>query len=81
MVKKVEVNGNERISLETILIFGDIKLGDNYESQDIKSVIKKLYETNFFSNISVELNNNLLTINLVENPIINSIIFNGEQAR
>tara|TARA_Y100000590_G_scaffold434703_1_gene553310 strand:+ start:7072 stop:9318 length:2247 start_codon:yes stop_codon:yes gene_type:complete len=81
VVKKVEVNGNERISLETILIFGDIKLGDNYESQDIKSVIKKLYETNFFSNISVELNNNLLTINLVENPIINSIIFNGEQAR
>ena len=46
IVNKVEVKGNERITLETIVIFGDITIGKNYESSDITLLIKKLYETN-----------------------------------
>jgi len=79
-VDKVNVNGNERISLETIVIFGDIAIGQNYESEDINLLIKKLYETSFFSNISVELQNGLLSIVVEENPIINKITFKGERA-
>jgi len=81
VVNKVEVKGNERISLETIVIFADIKQGQDYQSQDISEIIKKLYETNFFSNISVSLTNGKLTITVVENPIINSILFEGEKAK
>ena len=62
IVNKVEVKGNDRITLETIVIFGDIIIGKNYESSDISLLIKKLYETNFFSNISVELQNCQLNI-------------------
>ena len=53
VVKKIDVKGNERISAETIAIFGDISVGKNYEISDINSLIKKLYDTTFFSNISV----------------------------
>ena len=80
IVNKVEAKGNERISLETIVIFGDIVIGKNYESSDINALIKKLYETNFFSNISVELQNGKLSINVKENPIINKIVFKNEKA-
>ena len=80
IVSKISAEGNERISLETIVIFGDIKIGDNYESSDINLLIKKLYETNFFSNISVELKNGELKVSVEENPIINSVIFEGEKA-
>ena len=80
VVTKVDVKGNVRISLETIAIFGDIRLGDNYESEDINLLIKKLYETNFFSNISAELENGKLSITVEENPIINTITFEGEKA-
>lgn len=55
VVKKVEAKGNERIALETIVVFGDIVIGKNYEEIDLSLLIKKLYETSFFSNISVEL--------------------------
>ena len=48
VVDKIEVQGNERISLETIVVFGDIALGKNYEEPDINLLIKKLYETTFF---------------------------------
>ena len=81
VVKKVEIKGNERVSSETILVFGDVILGKNYETYDINSLIKKLHETNFFSNISVKLENNKLSIVVKENPIINSIVFKGEKAK
>ena len=66
-INKVEVNGNQRITLETIVIFGDITIGKNYNESDISLLIKKLYETNFFSNLSVELINNQLIINVEGN--------------
>ena len=81
IVNKVQIEGNERITKETIVIFGDIKIGFDYDTSDISLLIKKLYETKFFSNVSVELANNNLKIIVEENPIINSIIFDGEQTK
>ena len=80
IVNKVEVEGNERITLETIVIFGDITIGKNYEPLDITATIKKLYETNFFSNISIELQDGQLNIIVAENPIINLLVLKGEKA-
>ena len=77
VVNKVQIEGNKRVSKETIVIFVDIKIGFNYESSDINLLIKKLYETKFFSNVSIELSNNNLKITVKENPIINSITFDG----
>ena len=80
IINKIKIKGNQRISVETIAIFGDIILGKNYESQDISLIIKKLYETTFFSNISATLDNGQLYLVVEENPIINSVIFKGEKA-
>jgi len=81
VVEQVEIIGNERISNETIIIFGDVAVGKNYEVSDVNSIIKKLYETTFFSYISAEVKNKKLTITVKENPIINSITFDGEKAK
>ena len=35
IINKVEVEGNKRITKESIIIFGDIIIGDNYESDDV----------------------------------------------
>ena len=80
IVKTVDIRGNDRISSETIIIFGDVSIGSDYKESDISVLIKKLYDTSFFSNISVELSNNKLTIVVEENPIVESIIFKGVQA-
>ena len=55
IVKKIDIKGNDRVSSETIVIFGDIFLGEDYTYSDINILIKKLYDTSFFSNISVTL--------------------------
>ena len=53
LVNKVDVQGNDRISKETVMIFGDVVIGKNYDESDISLLIKKLYETTYFSNISI----------------------------
>ena len=69
VVNKVEVKGNVRISQETIMVFGDVSTGKNYQASDVNLLIKKLYESNFFSNITVELKDNTLIIFVEENPL------------
>tara|TARA_B100001123_G_scaffold387096_1_gene462089 strand:- start:2727 stop:4970 length:2244 start_codon:yes stop_codon:yes gene_type:complete len=81
VVKTIEIKGNERISSETIIVFGDILIGKDYKSSDVNQLIKKLFDTSFFSDISINLANNKLSITVKENPIINSIVFKGEKAK
>jgi len=81
ILKKVEITGNKRISDETIKVYGDIQLNKNYEDEDINQVIKKLYGTNFFSNISTGFSGGVLTVNVKENPIIFTIEVQGEEAK
>jgi len=78
-VDKVIIQGNKSISIETIKVFGDIQKG-NYSERDINLLIKKLYETEFFSSVSAEIKNKSLYINVKEFPLINQIIFKGEKA-
>ena len=47
----------------------------------IALIIKKLYETTFFTNISVEIKNGVMNISVKENPIIHTIILKGEKAK
>ncbi len=79
-VKKIIISGNERVSSDTIKLFGDIKINNDYDSTGINEILKKLYETNFFNDVKVSLKNNVLNISVSENPIISEIILNGIKA-
>ena len=81
ILKKIEIEGNSRISQETIKVYGEIELDKDYSNDDINSIIKKLYDTKFFSKISTNFSNNTLKIIVEENPIINTIIIDGEKAK
>ena len=80
ILKSIQINGNDRISNKTIEMFGNIEVGDNVNSVDLNDILKKIYETNFFENVSVNLDKNILTINVIEYPIIQNINYNGVKA-
>ena len=48
VINKFEVNGNKRISKETIKVYGEIILNKDYTSNEIDGVLKNLYSTDFF---------------------------------
>ncbi len=73
IINNIDVTGNKRISKETILVLGDIKLNKDFTETELNNTLKKLYDTNFFSNVSLSIDNGLLKINIIENPIIENI--------
>jgi len=81
IVTKFKVVGNFRVTPETIAVFGDIKINEDYNAQKINELIKKLYDTDFFSYLEINLNNGVLEISVKENPIIQNLIFNGIKAK
>jgi len=81
MLKKLEIIGNSRISNETIKVYGEIEINKDYSDDDLNTVIKRLYDTRFFSDISTSFSNGVLRINVKENSIIDSIIIEGEKAK
>ena len=81
IVKEVKVVGNIRVSPETIVLFGDIRVNEDYNAQKINELSKQLYDTNFFSYLEINLNNGVLEISVKENPIIQNLIFNGIKAK
>ena len=62
IVKKFEISGNKRISDETIIIFSDINLNDEVTKSELDRVIKNLYKTNFFRNIILNFENQILSL-------------------
>ena len=69
-IKDVIIKGNDRISKQTILTYGQIKIDKVYETNDLNEIFKNLYETNFFKDLKIYLDNENLIIEVVENKII-----------
>jgi outer membrane protein insertion porin family len=76
-VKEIKVLGNQRIPSETILMFSDSSVSDNFDINKINNILKNLYETNYFEDVNVSINNDNLIIKVKENPIIENINYNG----
>jgi outer membrane protein insertion porin family len=77
IINNIIVNNNERISLGTIKTYGKIEIGKDYSEDDLNQVLKNLYETKFFKNISLKIDNQVLIIDLIENELVQTIIIEG----
>ena len=80
IINNIVVNNNKRITKETIVTLSNIKVGTDYDKADVDQFLKKLYDTNFFSDIKISVENNTLTIFVAENKIIQTIKINGIKA-
>ena len=74
---KIVIDGNERISSETIKMFSQVNNYNQINASQINQIIKDLYNTNFFRDISIEFKENVLFIKVIENPIIQNISYKG----
>ena len=77
IVKKLEITGNKRITSQSISVLGGISLNKEYDELKLNSVLKKLYNTNFFNNINLSIENSVMKIDVIENPIIENIEITG----
>jgi outer membrane protein insertion porin family len=61
-------------------MFSSVSINDEVDENYLNKIIKNLYETTFFKDISVKLNNEILLISVVENPLIENIVYKGLKA-
>ncbi len=80
IVKKIEIKGNERVSSQTIQLFSKVSLNDEISKENLNDILKNLYDTNFFKDVSLSFNNNILLIKVLENPIIENINYEGSKS-
>jgi len=76
-LKKIDVTGNNRISDETIKLFIDVNINDEIDNSKLNDILKDLYKTNFFEDINVNFINQILRIDVIENPIVETVNYNG----
>ena len=76
-IDKIDIEGLERIERETVIAYSELNIDDPYSNEIGNIVLKKLYETDLFSDVKIEFINGLLNIAVRENPTINLIKFIG----
>ena len=76
-IVSIDVIGTQRIDIETVISYSKIEIGDIYSEEIGNEILKDLFNTNLFSNIEISFENNLLSINVKENPTINFVKFSG----
>jgi len=77
IIEKIDVKGNERISKETIIMFSSVELNDEIDDIKLNDILKNIYNSNFFDDVSITFIDKILTISVKENPIIENIEITG----
>ena len=80
-ISKINVQGLQRISYETVLSYAEIEIDTLYSSGVSNKIIKKLYDTQLFSDVSVKYLDQVITITVKENPTINLVLFEGNKTK
>ena len=81
IINQIKIEGNDRITDEIILMFSGINVGKDITSSAVNEITKNLFETNFFNNVSVVFEDNLVLIIVDEAPLIDKLIFSGLKAK
>ncbi len=79
IVKNITITGAQRIEESTIASYMDLKVGDNVDSSVTDRTLKSLFATGLFADVKVSNNAGSVNVDVVENPIINKIVFEGNE--
>ncbi len=77
VLSRIDVNGNQRMDVESVRILSGAHVGDNVDSEKANSIAKKLQSSGYFSSVNVRLDGDVLRIKLVESPIVNMVTVEG----
>ena len=80
LVSSINVDGNKRISTDTIISLSKIQIGSAYSPNQLNFALQSIKKSSYFKSVDIKLVNNVLNINVIENPTINSISFEGNKS-
>lgn len=76
-ISAIKIQGNQRVESDTILSYIPVKPGDSMDSLRFDQILKDLFATGYFKDVSITQEGQALVIKVEENPIINRVAFEG----
>jgi outer membrane protein insertion porin family len=76
-IRRIVVEGNQRIEPATISSYLLVRPGDTFDAERIDLSLKTLFATGLFADVQIEQRGADLVVAVIENPIINRVIFEG----
>ncbi len=77
VIREIRIEGAERIEPATIMSYLNVSVGDDMSQETLDSGLKSLFSTGLFADVILRQDGNGLVVEVVENPIINRIAFEG----
>lgn len=77
VIRNIEVRGAERIEPATIVSYLDLRVGDEMTQGNLDHSLKTLFATGLFADVTLSEQGTTLLVEVVENPVINQIAFEG----
>lgn len=78
-VEEIRVEGNERIEAETVRSYLPVVPGDEADTRVINRSLKSLFATGLFADVAIRREGGALIVSVVENPIVNRVVFEGNR--
>ncbi len=79
LIRTISVAGAERLEPTTIISYIRLRVGQEYTSAAADQALKELGATELFSNFNIVNNAGNVVITVVENPVINRIVLEGNE--
>tara|TARA_B100001750_G_scaffold230957_1_gene227895 strand:+ start:148 stop:2451 length:2304 start_codon:yes stop_codon:yes gene_type:complete len=76
-VSNISVEGTQRVDPATVISYMQISPGDSYTQDSLSEALKRLYATGLFADVNLRQDGNNLIVDVVENPVINRVAFEG----
>ena len=78
-IERIAVIGNQRIEPVTVASYLTVRIGDPFDPVALDRSLKLLFSTGLFADVVMERDGNTLIVRVVENPIINRVVFEGNR--
>uniref|UniRef100_UPI003565784E outer membrane protein assembly factor BamA n=1 Tax=Sneathiella sp. TaxID=1964365 RepID=UPI003565784E len=79
IISEIRVEGNQRIEDQTVKSYLLVTEGAPYDRARVDKSLKALFNTGLFADVSIRQEGTVLIVNIVENPIINRLAFEGNR--
>jgi outer membrane protein insertion porin family len=80
MITRVEVQGAQRIEPDSVLSYLLLHPGQQYDPAQADRSLKVLFDTGLFADVRIDWDGMTLTVRVVENPILNQVVYEGNRA-
>jgi outer membrane protein insertion porin family len=80
VIRAVQIKGTERIDPATVRSYMTLDAGDSFTPAGLDGTLKRLYATGLFTNVELTREGNILVVSVRENPVINQVTFEGNDA-